>query len=168
MNGAPQRLLGWPLWAWQVLMVLVCLGAVSMAWVSQHHHDMQPCPWCILQRVVFLGIAAVMVIAAVWRQAWAQAVAHVAAAGLALFGLGLAVWQNQVAAHSQSCKLTFADHVLNAMGLPEFWPNMFEPRASCADAAVTWAGLPYEAWSGGLFAMMAALLITLLYRQFKG
>ena len=33
------------------------VAAVGAALITQHGLDMQPCPWCVLQRVIFLGIA---------------------------------------------------------------------------------------------------------------
>jgi disulfide bond formation protein DsbB len=41
-------------------------------------------------------------------------------------------------------------------------PEIFQPRASCADAAVKLLGLPYEFWSLGLFALLALLAVRLL------
>lgn len=38
------------------------LAAIGAALVSQHVFDMQPCPWCVLQRAVF----AAMALAAFW------------------------------------------------------------------------------------------------------
>jgi len=37
----------------------VALVAVAAALVSQHALDMQPCPWCVLQRLIFVAIALV-------------------------------------------------------------------------------------------------------------
>ena len=38
-------------------LALVCIGAVATAVALQYTFGMQPCPWCILQRVVYLAIA---------------------------------------------------------------------------------------------------------------
>ena len=32
---------------------VVCVAALGAALVSQHVYDMQPCPWCVLQRLIF-------------------------------------------------------------------------------------------------------------------
>ena len=48
---------------------LTCLAAVGVALVSQHVFDMQPCPWCVLQRVVFLAIALACGLGLAWRSA---------------------------------------------------------------------------------------------------
>ena len=39
--------------------VLVPLAAVAAALVSQYAFDMQPCPWCVLQRLLFVVMALV-------------------------------------------------------------------------------------------------------------
>ena len=38
--------------------VVVPLGAVALALVTQHVFGMQPCPWCVLQRLIFVAISA--------------------------------------------------------------------------------------------------------------
>jgi disulfide bond formation protein DsbB len=41
---------------------------------------------------------------------------------------------------------------------------VFEARASCADAAVSLFGLPYEFWSAALFAAIGAAALVALRR----
>ena len=43
------------------------LGAVALALVTQHAFDMQPCPWCVLQRLEFVVIGALALLALAWR-----------------------------------------------------------------------------------------------------
>jgi len=56
--------------------------------------------------------------------------------------------------------LTLADKVISATGLDTRFPEVFEVRASCADAAVDLAGVPFEFWSLALFALAGVVLIT--------
>jgi len=35
------------------------LAALGIALVAQHGFDIQPCPWCVIQRVVVIAIAVV-------------------------------------------------------------------------------------------------------------
>jgi disulfide bond formation protein DsbB len=83
---------------------------------------------------------------------------------LLLCGAGIAavLWQHFVAAASGSCNLTLADRIMNASGLPGLLPNIFEARATCADAAVSLFGLPYEFWALGLFLVIEAAAVWLL------
>jgi disulfide bond formation protein DsbB len=138
---------------------LVCLAAVGAALVSQYRFDMQPCPWCVLQRVIFLAVAIACGIGLVWRRATGQAVAAGLGLLLALCGIAAALWQHFRAAASASCNLTFADKVVSQwLQLDSLWPEVFSPRASCADAAVSLLGIPYDFWSLALFAAIAVAL----------
>jgi len=142
------------------LTALLALAAVGAAWWTQHHWDMQPCPWCVLQRLVFVAIAAAAVLGLLWPAA------GVALAGLlALSGLAAALWQHFVAASADSCDLTLADRLMAASGLDGRWPDLFMATATCAEAKVDLFGLPYEAWSGMLFIAIALAMGLALRRR---
>jgi disulfide bond formation protein DsbB len=74
---------------------------------------------------------------------------------LAAGGMAAALWQHFVAASSESCNLTWPDRLMAALKLDSLLPEVFQARASCAEAAVNLFGLPYEFWSLGLFALLA-------------
>ncbi len=142
------------------LTALLALAAIGAAWWTQHHWDMQPCPWCVLQRLVFVAIAAAAVLGLLWPAA------GVALAGLlALSGLAAALWQHFVAASADSCDLTLADRLMAASGLDGRWPDLFMATATCAEAKVDLFGLPYEAWSGMLFIAIALAMGLALRRR---
>jgi len=142
---------------------VVCVAALAAALVSQHVYDMQPCPWCVLQRLVFVAIVVFAVLGFVWRGAAGGRVAGTFALLLALVGIGAALWQQLVAAKSASCNLTLADRIVNATTLDRLLPDVFEARASCADAAVSLLGVPYAYWAAAVFALCAIALLRILY-----
>lgn len=133
---------------------LACFGAVGAALVSQHVFDMQPCPWCILQRLVFVLIG-VLALAAAFAGGLARTLLAALAVLLAASGSAAALYQHFVAARSQSCNLTLADRIVSGLGVDRALPAVFEVRGSCADAAVNLAGVPYEFWSLALFVLIA-------------
>jgi disulfide bond formation protein DsbB len=143
----------------------VALAAVAAALVTQHGFDMLPCPWCILQRLIFVTIGLVALAGLAWRSRVGQR--SIAFALLLLCGAGIAtaLWQHFVAALSTSCNLTLADRILSATGLPGLLPDVFEARATCADAAVDLLGVPYEFWSMALFIAIEGAAVWLLARR---
>ncbi|MEO6032596.1 MAG: disulfide bond formation protein B [Burkholderiaceae bacterium] len=141
---------------------IACLAAVGAALVSQHFFDMQPCPWCVLQRVVYLAIALACLIGLAWSSAAGRVVAGGLALLLALCGAAAALWQHYRAAASASCNLTSADRIISTLQLDRALPSVFEPRASCADAAVSLLGVPYDFWSLVLFVLIAITAIRVL------
>lgn len=142
-----------------VALALLCIAAVGAALFTQYAWDMQPCPWCILQRVIFLLIAVLLLLAA-------YAPGRVLFAGLGVLaagaGIAAALYQHFVAAKSTSCNLTLADKIISGIGLDKLLPAVFEVRASCADAAVDLLHLPYEFWSLGLYVFVAVAALWAL------
>jgi len=136
------------------LIALLCFGSVGLALVSQYQFDMQPCPWCTFQRLIFLLIGSFAVLGLVLS----NGIRRVLAAGglmLAVCGMASALWQYFVAAKSDSCNLTLADRIMKALGLYDHAPQVFAPMASCAEASVTLMGIPYAFWSLFVFLLVA-------------
>jgi protein dithiol:quinone oxidoreductase len=145
--------------------IVLSLAALGAALLSQHQFGMQPCPWCVLQRALFVAIAIValpglLIGSPLVRRAGAAVVLL-----LALGGVGAALWQHLVAASSTSCAMTLADRIVRGAGLDELWPEAFSATASCADAAVRLLGVPYEFYSLALFAVLAVGALAVLGRR---
>ncbi|HEX5685228.1 MAG TPA: disulfide bond formation protein B [Ideonella sp.] len=138
------------------LIALLSFGSVGLALVSQYHFDMQPCPWCTLQRLIFLLIGAFAVLGLVLRSSGIRRVIAAGGLMLAVCGIASALWQHFVAAKSDSCNLTLADRIMQALGLYDRAPEVFAPMASCAEASITLLGIPYAFWS--LFAFLLCAL----------
>jgi protein dithiol:quinone oxidoreductase len=148
-------------------MALASFGAVGIALIAQHQFGVKPCPWCVLQRAVFLLIGALSLLG--WlvsaKRALRQAVL-VLVLVLCAAGLTAAVFQHEVASQSASCAMGLADNIVTALGLEELWPSVFMITANCAEAAAyRLLGLPYEVWSGLLFAALAALGLWVLNQR---
>ena len=141
---------------------LLCFALVGAALVSQHVFDMQPCPWCILQRIIFLVIALLLLAGAFLP---GRAVFIVGSVAFALAGITTALYQHFVAAKSSSCNLTLADKIISGLGLDKAVLAMFEVKASCADAAVDMLHVPYEFWSLGFFVVVAVAATYTLSRH---
>ena len=136
------------------------LGAVGIALVTQHLMGMEPCPWCILQRLIFVAIA----LAALLGLLLGRVLAGLLVLALSACGIAAALWQHFVAAASDSCNLTLAEKIISGLGLDGSLPEIFQPRASCADAAVKLLGVPYEFWSLALFVLTGVLALRLMRR----
>jgi disulfide bond formation protein DsbB len=156
VKAAPQRttlLLG---------MAVVSLGAVAVALWTQHVLGMEPCPWCVLQRLIFVAIALVILPALVWRRGFVQFTSALLALGLALSGVAAALWQHFVAAASASCNLTLADRIVSGLQLDALLPAVFQATANCAEAAINLFGVAYEFWSLALFVVVETMVVRLL------
>lgn len=147
-----------------LLIAAAAFGAVGFAVFTQYHWNMQPCPWCVLQRFLFLVIGALALVAAVVDVAVLRRLASGLVVLLGAGGIASALWQHFVAAKSPSCNMTLADHIVGFFKLDTTFPAVFEVRANCSEAATQLLGLSYEFWSLALFAALAAAAVLALRR----
>lgn len=138
---------------------LTCATSVVAALVAQHQFGMEPCPWCILQRILFIVVAVLSLLAAAIPHVLVRRILSALILPLTISGVASALWQHFVAAKSNSCALTLADKVITFFALDTRWPEAFEVRASCADAAASILGVPFEFWSLALFAVVGMALL---------
>jgi disulfide bond formation protein DsbB len=144
-----------------------CVLAMGAALHTQHVMGMEPCPWCVLQRLIFVGIFAFAVLGMAWRRRLGVMVAALGMDLLAALGVAAALWQHFVASSSNTCNHTIADRFMSATGLDGLLPDVFAARASCAEAATTLVGVPYEFWSLATFAMVGTLAVLALLSQMR-
>jgi disulfide bond formation protein DsbB len=147
-----------------VLVAILALGAVGVALVSQYVFDMQPCAWCVLQRLIYLAIAAVCLLTA-WAPPLLRRVGGLLALVLAASGVAAAYYQYTVAAKLLSCDQTFADKFISATGLDGAVPSVFGIYATCMDAVVKVLGVEYAMWSLALFAILLLLALRGLFKR---
>ncbi|RZJ06729.1 MAG: disulfide bond formation protein B [Rubrivivax sp.] len=148
-------------------MALASFAGVGIALVAQHQFGVKPCPWCVLQRAIFLliGVLSLVGWAVEVKRPLRQAVV-VLVLVLCAAGLTAAVFQHEVASQTATCAMGLADNIVTALGLEELWPSMFMITANCAEAAAyRLLGLSYEVWSGLLFASLGALGLVVLTKR---
>ncbi|MEX8498428.1 MAG: disulfide bond formation protein B [Leptothrix ochracea] len=144
-------------------MAMTSAAVVAAALVGQHRFDMQPCPWCILQRLIYVVIAIVAVIGITLPSKGAGR--RVVLMLISLFsaaGACAALYQNRVAVNLASCDMTLADRIISGLGVDALLPDVFEVRASCAEAAVRLLGVPFELWSLALYVSLGVAAVSVV------
>ncbi len=143
----------------QVLVIvgLVALGAVGLAAIAQYVFDMQPCPWCVLQRFIYIVVGVLALLAAALPTLLRRL--FIGLAFLAsLSGIASALWQQLHAINEASCDLSLAERIVSALQLDRYVPQLFVAYASCGDAAVSVLGIPFAIWSCILYVILALVL----------
>ena len=136
---------------------ILAFAVVAAAVVAQYQFDMQPCAWCVLQRFIYLVIGVLALVGALLADAPRRGAVGLALL-VALGGIAAALWQQLVAANSQSCDLTLAERIVTGLHLDRIAPQLFIAYASCADAAVNLIGVPFAVWSCVMYVVLALLL----------
>ena len=143
----------------QVLTIigLVSLGAVGLAALAQYQFDMQPCPWCVLQRLIYIVVGVLALLGAVLSNTPRRLAVGLSFLG-ALWGIVTALYQQLHAVNEASCDLSMAERFIAWLKLDQLLPQLFVAYASCADAAVSVLHIPFAVWSCILFTILALLL----------
>jgi protein dithiol:quinone oxidoreductase len=152
--------------------LLLAIAAVSLALIGaalylQHAMGLQPCPLCVIQRYLYLGIAFFSLIGA-WVGKNANRIK--AGAGLALLcalgGLGVVGKHLYVLAHPGfSCGIDPMETTLNKIPTATLLPSVFRADGLCEAAQETVFGLNVPQWSAVWFVILTLALIWVLVRR---
>ena len=146
------------------LISIFSFGSVAVALISQYVFDMQPCAWCVFQRLLYLiigGVALAVMLTKPGRTGLFLGAASIAA--IAVSGVTAAIYQEKVAANTFSCAQTLADQIMTKSGLDSTLPWLFGIYASCMEARVKLLGIEYAWWSMAMFFLLGVLaIITML------
>jgi disulfide bond formation protein DsbB len=152
--------------------LLLAIAAVSLALIGaalylQHAMGLQPCPLCVIQRYLYLGIAFFSLIGA-----WVGKNANMikAGAGLALLcalgGLGVVGKHLYVLAHPGfSCGIDPMETTLNKIPTATLLPSVFRADGLCEAAQETVFGLNVPQWSAVWFVILTLALVWVLVRR---
>jgi len=118
---------------------------------------MQPCPWCVLQRFIYIVVGVLALVAAALPGLGRRLFIGLALLGT-LSGIASALWQQLHAVNEASCDLSLAERIVSGLHLDSLVPQLFIAYASCGDAAVSVLGVPFAVWSCLLYVILALLL----------
>jgi len=148
---------------------VLCAGLVAVAMYFQYVAGLAPCPLCILQRVAFIGVGAVALVAALHNpRGWGRRVYAGVAGVVALIGAGVAarhVWlQNLPAGQTPECGPGLA-FMLDAFPLTEALALILRGSGECAEVQWSLLGLTMPGWSLlWLTVLLAGALFVMLRR----
>lgn len=143
--------------------VLACAGLLAFALYLQYVEGQEPCPLCILQRVAFIAMMAVFVIAAAHGPARRGAVAYstlivvIAATGAAV--AARQVWLQHLPANQVPACGPGLEYMLERFPLTEALRKIFAGSGECAEVKWRFIGLSIAEWSLAWFAILAAFAV---------
>ncbi len=123
---------------------------MGFALYAQHVLLLDPCPLCVLQRVVVIALGLVALVAAIHNASgWGRYVYAALVAIAAGSGLGIAGWhlrlQNLPEGEVPACGPGL-DYMLDNFGLAEALSMVFKGSGECAEVVWSFLGLSMPAW----------------------
>jgi len=143
--------------------LLVCVGLLAFALYLQYVKHQEPCPLCILQRIAFLAMMVVFVIAALHDPLRRGAIFYsgiivvLAASGGAV--AGRQVWLQHLPAHKvPACGPGFG-YMIERFPLYQAMQKILAGSGECAESGWSFLGLTIAGWSLVWFVILGIFVI---------
>jgi disulfide bond formation protein DsbB len=149
---------------WFLLVALACAGMISYALYVQHVLFIDPCPLCVFQRIAFIWIGAVALLAFLhnpagtgrWIYTGLLALGGIAGAAIA----GRHVWlQHLPADQVPDCGMGL-NYMLETMPFSAVLAEVFHGSGECAEIDWTFLGLSMPNW--GLLVYTGLTIATII------
>jgi disulfide bond formation protein DsbB len=148
--------------------LLVCAGLLAFALYLQHVEHQEPCPLCILQRVAFIAMMGVFLVAALHGPARRGAIVYsailfvIAAIGSAI--AGRQVWLQMLPPERVPACGPGLDYMLERFPLTQALQKIFAGSGECAEAGWRFLGLTIAGWSLVWFVVLGAFAVLIAMR----
>ncbi|RIX47028.1 MAG: disulfide bond formation protein B [Rhodocyclales bacterium GT-UBC] len=158
---------GVPVRAWFAGLSLGCFGLVAVGLELQALLHLAPCPLCIFQRLLYLVIGLVALLACALPRAKVGFAGLVG--GLAVWGGGVAAYQTWMQAFPElatECGMTdptLIERLVDWLGMQN--PALFLATGFCASRDWEFLGLSMANWSVVMFAGIAAYAAFVFRRR---
>lgn len=145
----------------------ICVGLLAYALILQHWGGLDPCPWCVVQRLGFLGVAIVALVAALHRPGRAGTMIYsalgaiVAAGGAAAAGYHIYIQSDPVRA--LGCMGSPVESFLDKIKVGKMIPPLLQYDGLCTPKAWSFLGMSIPEWS---LAWFVILLVTFIVTPF--
>ena len=145
------------------LLLLVCLGLLGFGYYLQYQDGLEPCPMCIFQRLCYMGVALVALVATLHgpRGRGVAAYAWISAA-VACTGAAIAarqVWLQHLPEDQVPECGPGLEFMLQVYPLYDVIKTALRGTGECATVVWTFLGLSIAEWSLACFTLMTLALL---------
>jgi len=149
---------------------LVCAGMLAFGYYLQFVVGLDPCPLCIIQRLLLFAAGVAFLIAAIHHPAgrlgaglYGGVIAVIAALGVAVAGRH--VWLQHVPAELRPACGPALDHLLSAFGPIEGLRRVLRGSGECGEVDWTLLSFSIPEWTLAAFVVFAAWAVWLARRD---
>ena len=146
--------------------LLICVVLFAFALYLQYYEFQNPCPLCILQRVAFIGLAAVFLVGAVHGPGRVGARVYSSLlVVIALLGAGIAVrhvWLQHLPKDRVPECGPGLEYMLNRFPLSQALEKVFRGSGECAEVGWTFLSLSIAEWSLIWFVLLGAFAVLIV------
>lgn len=144
---------------------IVCAGLLGFAYYLQYYEYQDPCPLCILQRIAFMALAAIFLVAALHGPGRTGTIAY---CGMLLLvtGIGAAiatrhVWLQSLPRNQIPECGPGLEYLLRKLPLTQALEKILAGSGECAEVGWKFLGLSIAGWSLAWFVLFGIFAIYL-------
>jgi disulfide bond formation protein DsbB len=147
----------------------VCAALIGFALYLQYVKGEDPCPLCMVQRIAFIALGALFLVAALHGPGRAAAAVYglllfmVAAAGAAVAGRH--VWLQSLPKHMVPECGPGLDYILERFPLAKAFELILRGSGECAEKGWTFLGLTIAGWALVWFVLLGLLTVGLAWAR---
>ena len=149
----------------------ICAALLGFGLYLQHAAGQEPCPLCIFQRVAFIALGLVFLVAALHGPGKTGAMVYAVLGGIcAVAGAGLAsrhVWLQHLPADQVPACGPGLSYMLEQFPLMRMLQSVLAGSGECAEAGWKFLGLTIAGWSLIWFVLLGGFMIWLAWCQAK-
>ena len=151
---------------WYLFAFLACAGLLAFGYYKQYVDFAEPCPLCILQRLCFIWIGCVGLVAAIHGPGkagqWIYGILMMTGSGIGVTLAGRQVWlQSLPPDQVPDCGMGL-NYMLDTMPVFDALREAFYGSGECADVLWTILGISIPGWAFIWFAIFTAGTIGIL------
>ncbi len=147
--------------------VVFCLALLGTALYFQHVMGLDPCPLCILQRVLVMALGGIMLLAAIHnpshpgRRVYGGLITVVAVLGIGV--AGRQVWLQNLPPDQVPACGPGLEYLLQTFPLMDALKRVFQGSGECAEVQWTFLGLSIPGWTLVIFTGIAVFGLLFLF-----
>jgi len=153
------------------LQFLGCIAIIAYALYLQHYKDLDPCPWCVVQRLDYIAIGLLALVAALARPSGPGVAAFSLLSGLLAIAGGAAatyhIYLQSDPERATSCTGSVVEKLLDASHLGRMIPPLLQYDGPCTLKPWALLGLSIPEWSliGFIMVLIWAIVLPFAARR---
>ncbi len=147
------------------LIFLVCVGLLAFALYLQHWQGLDPCPWCVVQRLGFILVGLIALVGAIHGPG-ARGTAIYSTLGVVAAAAGAAAGTYHVYLQSDpvraaKCIGSPVETILDRLELGKLAPSLLQYDGPCTLKPWSFLSLSIPEWSLAWFVILALVFLAL-------
>jgi len=144
------------------LVFLVCVGLLGYALYLQHRQGLDPCPWCVVQRLGFMLVGLIALAGALHGRGAATYATFGFVAALAGAAAGAYhVWLQSDPIRAAKCVGSPVELILDKLAIGKLAPGLLQYDGPCTLKPWSFLGLSIPEWSLAWFVILAIVCLAI-------